>query len=451
MRARLLSGLAAAYMLDRRLDEGIGFALDARRMAALAADDATDRNAATTLGACYVFAGRMDEGWALVEETIAASRAGHLEAEAARGYRMIGSCASVLVEYERAEHWLREGIDYAERVELWNHRHYMAAHLGHVLWATGDWPAAEEVARHALADGRGGITTRITALHVLGYVAMGRGDWAAATTALDEARRLGEQMGELQRLSPALWGLAETARLRGDDRRAADAVRRGPGRLGRRRRRGVPLPVPRHRDSRAPRARRPARGGTVGGDGRGAGGRTRRSPGRSRRSTMAAASCSWPRARRARPGRRSSRPRDGWRARARVWEGTWAAIDLARCLVRSNQRVEASRIAAAARDEATRLGSPPLVAAADEVLATAGRRGQPAEPWAPLTAREYEVARLVADGRTNPEIAKALDVATKTVAAHVEHILAKLGVGRRAEIAAWVAATSRRQREGVDA
>ena len=34
----------------------------------------------------------------------------------------------------------REGIDYAERVELWNHRHYMAAHLGHVLWATGSGP-----------------------------------------------------------------------------------------------------------------------------------------------------------------------------------------------------------------------------------------------------------------------------------------------------------------------
>jgi DNA-binding CsgD family transcriptional regulator len=134
--------------------------------------------------------------------------------------------------------------------------------------------------------------------------------------------------------------------------------------------------------------------------------------------------------------------REGWRSRNRAWEGTWAAIDLARCLVRSNQRVEASRIAATARDDALRIGSPPLVAAADDVLVTAGRRGQPAEPWAPLTAREYEVARLVADGRTNPEIGKALHVATKTVAAHIEHILAKLGLGRRAEIAVWVASIS---------
>jgi DNA-binding CsgD family transcriptional regulator len=96
-------------------------------------------------------------------------------------------------------------------------------------------------------------------------------------------------------------------------------------------------------------------------------------------------------------------------------------------------------LAAAAREEAARLGSPPLGAAADQVIAQAGRRAVPAEPWAPLTSREYEVARLVADGLTNPEIAGTLEVAPKTVAAHVEHILAKLGAGRRAEIAAWAA------------
>jgi DNA-binding CsgD family transcriptional regulator len=70
----------------------------------------------------------------------------------------------------------------------------------------------------------------------------------------------------------------------------------------------------------------------------------------------------------------------------------------------------------------------------------ADRPGRPAEPWAPLTAREFEVARLVAAGRTNREIAAALFLSPKTVAAHVEHILTKLGAGRRAEIAAWVAA-----------
>ena len=129
---------------------------------------------------------------------------------------MIGSSASVLVEYDRAERWLTEGIGYAEQVELWNHRHYMASHLAHVQWATGQWDAATQTAQHALADGRGGITTRITAQYVLGFLAMGRGDWSAADTLLREALAKGEQMAELQRLSPPLWGLAEAARCQGD-------------------------------------------------------------------------------------------------------------------------------------------------------------------------------------------------------------------------------------------
>jgi DNA-binding CsgD family transcriptional regulator len=49
------------------------------------------------------------------------------------------------------------------------------------------------------------------------------------------------------------------------------------------------------------------------------------------------------------------------------------------------------------------------------------------------------VARLVAAGHTNREIAARLFVSPKTVGAHIEHILTKLGVARRAEIAAWVA------------
>ena len=77
----------------------------------------------------------------------------------------------------------------------------MASHLAHVQWATGRWDTATQTAQQALADGRGGITTRITAQYVLGFLAMGRGDWEAADTLLQEALAQGEQMAELQRLS----------------------------------------------------------------------------------------------------------------------------------------------------------------------------------------------------------------------------------------------------------
>jgi DNA-binding CsgD family transcriptional regulator len=82
------------------------------------------------------------------------------------------------------------------------------------------------------------------------------------------------------------------------------------------------------------------------------------------------------------------------------------------------------------------VGAQPLVTAAGEVLP---RTGRPDQPWAPLSAREFAVASLVADGLTNREIAARLVLAPKTVSAHVEHILAKLGMARRSQVAAWAA------------
>ena len=54
-----------------------------------------------------------------------------------------------------------------------------------------------------------------------------------------------------------------------------------------------------------------------------------------------------------------------------------------------------------------------------------------------LTAREREVAALLADGLTNGQLAERLFISPKTAAVHVSNILAKLGLSTRAEIAAW--------------
>jgi DNA-binding CsgD family transcriptional regulator len=54
-----------------------------------------------------------------------------------------------------------------------------------------------------------------------------------------------------------------------------------------------------------------------------------------------------------------------------------------------------------------------------------------------LTAREREVAALVAAGLTNGQLAERLFISPKTAAVHVSNILAKLGLSTRAEIAAW--------------
>jgi predicted ATPase/DNA-binding CsgD family transcriptional regulator len=55
-----------------------------------------------------------------------------------------------------------------------------------------------------------------------------------------------------------------------------------------------------------------------------------------------------------------------------------------------------------------------------------------------LTRRENEIARLVAQGLSNREIASKLVISQRTAETHVEHILTKLGFTSRAQIAAWV-------------
>jgi DNA-binding NarL/FixJ family response regulator len=61
----------------------------------------------------------------------------------------------------------------------------------------------------------------------------------------------------------------------------------------------------------------------------------------------------------------------------------------------------------------------------------------PASPPVGLTAREVEVLRLVASGRSNPQIAAELVLSEKTVARHLSNIFGKLDVGSRTAAAAY--------------
>lgn len=82
----------------------------------------------------------------------------------------------------------------------------------------------------------------------------------------------------------------------------------------------------------------------------------------------------------------------------------------------------------------------------DAVALALGRRTPaPAAADAPvdearLTRRESEIAGLVAEGLTNREIAEQLVVSPRTAEGHVAHILGKLGLTSRAQLAAWKAA-----------
>jgi DNA-binding NarL/FixJ family response regulator len=62
-----------------------------------------------------------------------------------------------------------------------------------------------------------------------------------------------------------------------------------------------------------------------------------------------------------------------------------------------------------------------------------------------LTERELELARLVVDRRTNPEIAAALFLSQKTVETHLRNMFRKLGVSSRVELARAVERAERAQ------
>ena len=75
----------------------------------------------------------------------------------------------------------------------------------------------------------------------------------------------------------------------------------------------------------------------------------------------------------------------------------------------------------------------------DERVAVLVRRLGAAQRSSPLSAREDEVAALIAQGMTNRQIADALVISERTAQNHVQHILTKLGFSSRSQIAAWAA------------
>jgi DNA-binding CsgD family transcriptional regulator len=83
----------------------------------------------------------------------------------------------------------------------------------------------------------------------------------------------------------------------------------------------------------------------------------------------------------------------------------------------------------------------PLEWAVEQALALADELGAPAnDQRSPLTRRERDVARLIAKGLTDRQIAEQLTITVSTVGVHVHHMLAKLGLRSRWQIADWTVA-----------
>jgi DNA-binding CsgD family transcriptional regulator len=112
------------------------------------------------------------------------------------------------------------------------------------------------------------------------------------------------------------------------------------------------------------------------------------------------------------------------------------AVALA-CRAADGDAARARSVAADCARRARNLGMPPFAGRAQQLADQLGQT-----PGAPLTPRERQVAELVAQGLTNRQIATRLYLSERTAQNHVQHILAKLLLPNRSQIAVWI--TSRR-------
>ncbi|HUP54011.1 MAG TPA: AAA family ATPase [Methylomirabilota bacterium] len=440
LRAYLLGVRAEDHFLVSDLAAARAEALGAREVAEAVGDRETILETDLLLARIDIADGRLETGLADGMRAAREARDAGFEAVGVSGYRNLAIIAARIMDPRSAALALAEGLQYADAIEQSHCRQMMATTAAILDWGAGQWDAADERARHELVDPgcRRGV---IGSLDVIGLVALGRGRSEEARRWLEDSLTSGRKIGEVQFTLTPLWALAELDVLSGDP---DDAIARCEEALESVVTTGerallIPFVVTGTRAYLA--ARRPddaerwrarvakhLRGwDAVAGPALAhADGLVRLSAGSltAARAALEAAV-------------------DGWVDRGRIWEATWARLDLAQCLMRSNRFADAASLLAVARSTAEALASVPLIARADELARIGRGRGTIEEPWRPLTAREWEVARLIGEGMTNAEIAGELTIAPKTASAHVEHILAKLGVARRAEIATWVATVAR--------
>lgn len=367
------------------------------------------------------------------------ARTAGYESVGVTSFRIAAGLATRVMDYETARLAIGEGLEYADAVEQSHCRQQMAATSALLAWAGGDWDVAARTARQEIVE-RGCRRGALTAIPAIGFVAMGRGEVEEARRWLGDALVEGREIDDVELILQPLWGLAELDVIAGNP---ASALARCEEALEIARKTGerpylvpfvvtgVRAAVALHRPEDASdwldACRRHLAGWTMAEAALAHGeGLVRLALGQVTSAREAL-----------------ERAVDGWSRRGRIWEASGARLDLAQTLVRANRHGEAATVIAQVLDTAAALDSPPLRSRAEDLQRVARSHGAIDEPWHPLTAREFEVARLIARGHTNVEIAEQLFLSPKTVSAHVEHILAKLGVARRSEVAAWTATVDR--------
>jgi DNA-binding CsgD family transcriptional regulator/tetratricopeptide (TPR) repeat protein len=396
--------LALAYgnraqlaMLAADADGAIEWGARATELARKVGDEECELNVMVTVASAEQTTDR-PEGLDRLERSLARGLEGGYPEVVARAYGNLTTNCAKKCDYDRAERYLRDGLEYCELRAMSSWSYYMLACRAHVRFERGDWTQAADDALAVLRERRSPAICRIHALVVLARVRMHRRD-AEYETLLDEARDLAMPTGERQRITPVACARAEAAWLRGDLALAADEAMVG-------------WKV--------------------------------RSDGSIRWEVGQLALTLW-RANRlpdslpSLPSMTERQLAGDWRGAAAEWQRVGSPVQRAVALTAASDGESLSE----ALSLFAQLGSDAGCALVRRRMRQLGIRGIPRGDRpstrrnpARLTTRQLEILALVCEGMRDAEIAERCFLSVKTVGHHVSAILAKLGVRSRGEASA---------------
>jgi predicted ATPase/DNA-binding NarL/FixJ family response regulator len=360
---------------------------------------------ATALGWYHYTHGDLDHGQALVEAVLPAAANG-CDAAAVTDAATAGGQASVLIvagvlawatgDNDRAKGHLLNALEHSEGRGDARRAAIACAFLGHVARAGGQWDASADWHRRAGAGfrERGNMSGVAWARHDLGLLARDHGDLASAAELLRASLRDFRALDHPWAVAWSAWGLGTTLSAQGRPEEAgpllAEALRT-------------------YTDLNDPRG---------------------------------VAQCLEALAHVAseRAHYESAARLIGAAAALRERVGV-PQLDTEQARSSAVERAVARALGPQDADTHMHVGrTMPVQQAADLAIAVALGTA-PGDPdrsdQLPLTPRERQVAALVASGRTNRQIGRALGISEKTAEVHLHHVMSKLDARSRAEVAAW--------------
>ncbi len=387
--------------------------------------------AAQSQGSYLVLQGRVAEGLGLLDEAMVAISAGELS-PIVSGLVYCGVILGCQAAYEprRAQEWTAALTHWCEQQpDMVAFTGRCLTHRAEIMWLHGAWPEALEEARRAgrrSAEGKNALAGG-EAVYLQGEVHRLRGELDAAEEAYRDASRSGRE---------PMPGLALLRLAQGDARSAAAAIRRAVGEAAERPQRARLLPA-QVEIALAVGAAEEARGACA----------ELAEIADAHDSAMLQAMAALATGAVELAAGEAGASLAFLRRAARLWQQLEAPYEVARAraLVGLACRALGDDDTAAFELEAARgvfagLGAAPDLARVESLM-----RPEPAPEAHGLTARELEVLRLVAGGKSNRQIAAELVLSEHTVARHLQNIFAKLGVSSRtaASAFAWSEMTTR--------